>query len=739
MPVIGRILRLAGALCILALPAMADVNPAIATWRLDARDLGSMGLPDSVLAILKRQLGVEYADTQSLVAALNQDLANYPQQARVATSAVRINLDLASAPIDSEVDLYELLPPLKIWMDSISMAQMRQILFAKAGLHPIPGPLLAQLEGLVGVEFPTSGLLHAAARSRLALGLGSGRYASGLRREHGIWLPLDSAALDTVLAQLKDDFDAIKDSCNERQASACPDADVPTALMRDIEAMMGKEPKEGMRSPARKVNLEALIDRIYDYFLRRPVAMLSHKRRDANRPPRWTDIGCGCSRDTPDNEVYGFYVPPPEGPRPDSAPERIDFEVLRRIEYLGLTFDRNGNLLHAIPGDSSDAFLRKARNHGTRVDWVIAQSDPGFWNSIGPNERTALFEHLRSQIVTLLDRPSNSFWERAKAYVPFFGRGNFGWGDGVALQFSNYPTDKASIEAFDSLYRDLLKELATKGPIPFHLNLVIPAADLPAKGGIGGYDNIVRMLGILDSIHPKLPFEEKPSRILVLMDSPAEDSRRAIQRHIDEAYSSDIRRRLLHSFVPVLFPQTRSFSGLEDEIAYFNDTYFALGVWPLPMQPVASGPAMTAQDSLSEILWNSFAPDEPLSRQEGFVAFVCVHRWPLRLAFLASLFAAGVAGLLLAVFCRARQLVGRQLPLVVAGLVFAPLSMFSGVLFVDPDLAKVRDGNVPYLIVSGLFVLTIAGIGVYFRTRKSKPSREALRQAMARLQGEAQE
>lgn len=732
-------LRAFAAFLALGLAPAAAESGSITTWSLTDEDIRSMAIPDSVFAILARHRDIEYADTLALLTALNQDLSNYPKQARIASNVVRTDLDLASDPIAPEIDAFDLLPPLKIWMDSLTIADFRRLMSSKAGLRPIPSPLLDQLGGLVGVEFPTLGLLHSAARSRLALALGRGRYANELRRGHGLWQPIDSTVLDSLIRGMRDDS-ALADLIHQGDRTKRNKADLES-IKRPLKTLrlLRRIPSiESVGSGNLNRKTEALIDSLYAQTLQAPVAAFAAKLRPIrlSSPPRWTDDACGCTRSSPDNQVYGFYLPPVPGRDSGSTTERIDFEVLQRIEYLGLTFDRNGELLQGIPADSSDAFLRVARSHGTRVDWVITQTDPAFWASLTPSARTALFTRLRQGITDLLQRPSNSLWERIKARLPFPRTQNFGWGDGITLHFPTYPSSPEAVAAFDSLYRHLLVSLDSL-PGSFHLNLMFPAAGLPARnGGFGSYDHIRRLLELLESVHPDRSLQTRPSRILILMDSPAEDSRRLIQRHIDETFSSDTRRQFLHSLVPVLFPQTRSLSGLKDEVTYFNDTYFAMGVWPLPSTPLPDRPTMTAQDSLGSVLWTYFAPEDRPDRQSRIAAFFCTHRWPLRLAFLASLVAATIGGLFLLSFCRLRQRIGHHMPLVVAGLVFLPLSQFSLVLFVDPDLASVREGNIPYLIVSGLFLLTVSGAAIYFRTRKPKPSREALRQALAKLQGD---
>ncbi|MNX64222.1 hypothetical protein D3C86_952420 [compost metagenome] len=117
---------------------------------------------------------------------------------------------------------------------------------------------------------------------------------------------------------------------------------------------------------------------------------------------------------------------------------------------------------------------------------------------------------------------------------------------------------------------------------------------------------------------------------------------------------------------------------MNDDLAYFNDNFGGIALWPQPVADAATG-ALLANGIRETILAGE-------TREGALCNVVCDWRWAMRAAFWVGLTVALVSLALFVASCRVRAL-GRpyQLYLVVAGIV--PAVIGGLLLRCDPDLA----------------------------------------------------
>ncbi|OWQ84405.1 hypothetical protein CDN99_24220 [Roseateles aquatilis] len=448
---------------------------------------------------------------------------------------------------------------------------------------------------------------------------------------------------------------------------------------------------------------------------------------------------CGCAAARENQPLYAFYPawfsePPPDAPAEDAPsssdggasgagnakgepqkgrPQTMDFSVINRISYFALPMADD---LALPPGWAQDAkataFVRTARRHGTRVDLVLynndwrflQQADPAQWAA----ERQWRIQRLTTRLRELLDTPLPGLGERAKAWLPGFGEAQY-LADGVTLVFDDLPArDTQEARRFASFYpafvRGLAEAMARNPGRQYAINLVMTGNQVtgrPARNADAPFD-VATLFELLKAVEKPKIVEGRivtgrqdyrrdgnvELRFLVLLPEPTTLSKKLLRRTVEEssAVQGTDRRIFLRSIVPVMQVPPLENQQFQDDLAYAEDNFGGMGVWPLPEFNT---------NNLKD-LKSIFGPDPGLGVQSTLCGWICPNRWWVRLAFELLVLAGVVIWVALQLNCGWRQRYGR-----IALLAGVPPALVAFALSAcDPALAFLRD--------SGMLMLGIA-------------------------------
>lgn len=443
------------------------------------------------------------------------------------------------------------------------------------------------------------------------------------------------------------------------------------------------------------------------------------------KPPRWSGNGCGCAPPTTEDWGYGIY---PFWQAQDGPPQKIDFSLFNRIGYLGAQLSNTGALVTAMPLNSdTDGFTRTARRFDTYVDLVVHRSE---WaDLLSQPYQTEIIRRAVKDIVSLVDTRMTDAVTTTKRYLlP-------GWDepvhlfDGVTLFFDNAPTDPDGKKKFEAFYATFVHSLITemqKTQRPYALNIVVPATEIGQDGAynfkqLWGYIQRAQKLteanalaGAADSDY--LGTTDITVSILALLAEPTGQAKKDLRASADknDVLHGHSRVALLNAIAPVLFHAAGN-TGLagasinerqmDDDIAYFKWQFGGMGLWPLPLQDTATGPAIYKR------LAENFSPRHA-SPVDGLCKWICPNRSALRLLFMGLLVTGVVAFGLYTWVCAVRR-IGR--PYLAFLWLAGVLAMIVGLalLSCDPQLAGVRQGNAP---LAALLLATVV-TGMYYSLR----------------------
>ena len=615
-----------------------------------------------------------------------------------------------------------------------SLARIKSNLPREATQLTIPPAIAKLLTGLQNIDYPDLDLLHQAARARLGWGVGAcagddasyNKYVTGLRLSDSDFEKLKADLLaeavgDSHLLHLVDDdfnqFEQLRGDnqrCNDSQRNS-----YHTALADIYSELV--EPAIG-----------ALAQKKYPYQYTHPVS--------------WSDTGCGCVLDDLTDTVYGFY---PYW-KVNGKPQPINFSVLSRVAYYGLTFDEVGELQQANnTGDNSvvddtsadgNAFIRMARRHNTMVDWVVQKDDwQGAWASYTNAHKAAVLDHLATNITLFLSSKLTDPWSKAKPYISLGGSGQPTRGDGVTLYFKNYPTDADSMVLFNNFFH-VLKQRLTAISEHYFVNILVSKNALGGSEGVFSYANLLKLSRDNGSASatetlPETALPETEIRhlmhtyILVLIPEPTTDAKKQLREEVENSLHGEDRRDMLRTLLPVLVFDNSNWVQLQDDLIYFNDQFGGVGFWPLSSEtpPDPSGSCVD-EKSIGLCLMQNFeeqgSSGKPPSAAE---TLVCVHRWQFRLAFDISLLLLVLMLGLYFRFCAIRSRVAAYFPLCLALFGLPPIILFTLLLLFDPALAALSRGNLPFIIAVGVLIIGAFGTFTYMRGRREVPSRAVLK------------
>jgi hypothetical protein len=434
-----------------------------------------------------------------------------------------------------------------------------------------------------------------------------------------------------------------------------------------------------------------------------------HHPLDDPAPPAWDGSGCGCVSKL-SGKIYGFY------PfwRTQSTPKPLDFSLLSRISLFALWYHGNGDLV--VPDwdtPQQTAFVLMAHRHRTQLDYTLYRNDWAFLKKERSAEETQAAVHLAEQAADLIDTPVPGLVARSHAMLPGFAEVER-MGDGLSFFPDKVPAAGSPLRApferyVDAQIRALIAELRHRQR-HYVLNIVLRDRDLLAKDGVwqvGRLYNYVREAEAPDMqddhiVVGSARYQSNTNltlHYLVLLTDPTVRSKRDLRAAVyqDHSLNEDDRRVLLRKLIPVVSSGDVSSGEVADQLAYFSDNFGGVGFWAVPDQSQPSG------RTVSERIRASFLASIPEAEQ--FDAWVCTHRWPLRLAFESLLLLWLVAFALYRTNCRFRNL-PYQLGLLVGAVAVVLLGAL--LLAGDPDVEQLREGNALLLILLVALIGTIA-------------------------------
>ncbi len=373
------------------------------------------------------------------------------------------------------------------------------------------------------------------------------------------------------------------------------------------------------------------------------------------------------------------------------SPEQdIDFSLLTRVGYYGVTFDDQGNLqdpLHFKTGRYPERawprrgrrfaqFVDKAHQYKVKADLVVYNSDWDVWLRDGdgdPSESARArmqrnFGTLIEDLIGHISTPLSNFLDRTKPVITLGQSPRRTLGDGVTLDFDFEGVPRQQQERlFDLMadsvgfFRALDDALETADgnddaflfhlDLDYRLNLLVPAYCIATSGGLLGNDNegcgfysVENLLRIADHID------------LFLIDMTAQsDSRdgdgsnesllgrvRALRDGVEGLAAAD-QSRLVDKLIPLVVPQASD--ELNDFLTISELSFRGVGAW-----------SITSVDDFNASLKDVFLPTPPLPddlpmvarwishhslaalryTERRLCAVMCPARWWVRLALFSS-------------------------------------------------------------------------------------------------------
>jgi hypothetical protein len=428
----------------------------------------------------------------------------------------------------------------------------------------------------------------------------------------------------------------------------------------------------------------------------------------------WSGGSCGCVLDDLAGTVYGFYPfwlaqeeeKPAAGQEQDQKSEKsqvqmLNFSVLTRVGYYALPINEKGELIHNLNQITGqiDEFKKIAHKFRTKVDMVIYHSDWQEWrNSAHPigSEETDKFT---TNIVKII-----------KSHA-----------DGVTIDFDGYPQDAASFDYLIGLIKELRKKLNAANENYF-LNIIIPMHKLDP--GSCAYRNLENLVAI-DNNQEERDKQDDVDLILVPIAEPTKEMKKMLRQRIENSFTGEHRRKLLRKIVPVITPRGKNYPQLKDDIIYFKDNFGGVGLWPLATGD-DNGAANTPPDQtqgnadqipaafVSKTLKDDYRKEDPDS--PSFVCkIVCPNKWWFRYSF-------DMLSIILIVYviaclgsCKIRNFTKNHYWYVlVPGVMWILIGVT--LLFCDPYLEDISEGNWPLVIVLGAMI--IATIWIFYGLSK---------------------
>ncbi|MDN3543680.1 Ig domain-containing protein [Kinneretia asaccharophila] len=459
------------------------------------------------------------------------------------------------------------------------------------------------------------------------------------------------------------------------------------------------------------------------------------------QPLNWQAVpGCDCLSERSQGLVYAVY---PAWNAVGADPQTLDFSLLHRLSFMGLSFNAQGlDYRYLNPTGSGSAqrrdllqeseFIRLAKHYGTQVDFMLYQRHWDFLLTEASAQREALLTQMLTQVPQqareLIDRPLPGLPARLKAALPLFGHTQH-LGDGLSVFFDELPQGEGTrpelagriADFYPRFVRALAESLYRNPGRRYALNLVLTEAQLRA-GQPATVDQLFRLMlevekpevregRIADSGGDYRSRTNVELRFMVLLPEPSRESKKRLRDLVERSphLQGSNRRAMLRSIVPVRLLPGASEEQFRDDLVYFQDNFAGVGFWPAPLQ----GENFSDRDQ--RLVRTTLVGSPPNALSAAVCGWVCPNRWPLRLAFDVLLLVGLLVGVALTLHCGWRMRWGRYALL--AGV--APFLLGAALLHCDPALRSLRDGNAQLILAIAIPVLL--ALRVLLRSRVEKP------------------
>ena len=673
-------------------------QPVINFYQLAAEDFKILQGKGQIYAQLSKLVNKKFENVAAMQAAIAEALKDYPDLVDRLTPVIQ--------------QYYR-------YADAVISQGFLDVLMGDALFTSLNGVLVALLDkSLKGVSYPDKHLFEQAAKSRIHAGIGACQ---------------DVNKQNAYIAGLKisdEDFKKLTDDLLTGPYQGMRDF---SQQLKEID-LLRLHPKEDCEAHDLAL-IDDFVASLYEQVVQPAIAPLFKKSPvyRAASSVSWDGSGCGCVLDDLSGTVYGFYPFWLAGEK-----QSVNFSVLSRVAYYGLSFDENGIIKHAnnfhnestiLSPDNADrnaqtAFIQAARKHTSKVDWVI-RNDKSYWErwkKLSNPSKAAVLETLSENIVNLLTSRITDRFATIRQNITFGMIPPPTLGDGVTLYFDGLPDDRESVELFNRFFINLQKRLFALGG-DYFVNILVPQSALGR--GIYRYANLFAWI---DNTKPSNARADVRTKILILIEEPTSDAKKKLRLDIENGELHGIERGiLLRHIVPVIEFDGRDWKQLEDDIVYFKDNFGGIGFWPLPINepevveemPLRCDEINFVSGCLVRYFQNTNWQGEPDSMLEKMV---CENRVYFRLAWFALILLFLLFTILYLYSCRIHKKISNAY--VVYLIILLP-ALITGLLLLtyDPLLEPVSAGNLPLILV--VFGGIATAIVVYQRRKKQmrKPSR----------------
>lgn len=592
----------------------------------------------------------------------------------------------------------------------------------------VPAAVVRMLGVMKDVNYPELSLFRSAAISKISMGIGACKMNS----------PSNNAFVGGLRLN-EEDFSLFQE---EMKFISAQPLDGKNTMGRSLdEALSELKRLRLMISICDKKTMQEsrdLVAQIYQTYLAIAIEQVAKKRiPDEIATIRLKGESCGCARDDFSGVVIGFY---PYWNNQKEA-QTINFEVLNRVAYYGLSFDNVGELYLGAQNFEVESkninehqFVRLAHQYNSKVDWVIQKNDwRGDWSKFSRENKRSVLKKLISNLTTLLRHPLTDVSSELKPYISLGMSKQPTRGDGITLYFQNYPEDVDSTLIFNEFFLALRKEFEED---EVQINLMVAQDTLLAdnKTSALSLSNLVKLQKKSDQQSKLSLFttQKLTEYLLVLINEPSSDAKKQLRLEVENErglHGAD-RAEFLRSIVPVFSFDQRNWQQLEDDIVYASDNFGGLGLWApdfgnlaLPVTNLQQTCAQAKQLAVC-ILKGYREPKHAEKVSSELAKWVCVNRWYLQLTMTLFLLCAIVTAVLAYRYCFVQNWVKRYFLWILCGNVAPPLVIFILLLLFDPYLSALSQGNVPFIATAVLSLLGLFFGYRYLRALHDVPQRQ---------------
>ena len=336
--------------------------------------------------------------------------------------------------------------------------------------------------------------------------------------------------------------------------------------------------------------------------------------------------GCGCSRDY-SSVVYGFY--------PywlaDEAVQTVDFSLFDRIGFFALSLNQEGRVQTPLQWDddwNAAAFINKAHKYRVAVDVTVYASGWQKWTD----------KLLQSAVDSTAQKTKQHFSSHASnrfaEMLPLLEKTSSVQGDGVTLVFEDY-SGSAEMSHKISAFVNKLSDNLSAEERDYKLNIMLDM-DLQAHKNTTPFSDLEAIL-----LGKNKDGLAKVEHVFVFLQAPTTDAKKILRRMIEDQFRGPDRRQVLRKIVPVISAAGHDkdprgpFTQFEDDLIYFQDNFYGVGLWPLPLD---SDPGVeTVKAKIIELYTDSNGDNHIGDLVDQFIPelcqFACPNRWLLRVSF----------------------------------------------------------------------------------------------------------